>query len=183
MTGMSEQAPARRLIQGSVDIPDADIRHGYQRACDADRNRYIAHLSECFRLGYIPAETFHTRMAAAAEATTQDQLTLFLADLPPLEPVRQKRTLASYRESLGEKTPRRWLHILAGTFALCWAVLLPITIYTWTGYPVVYGTGNWAWEVTQHHAPAVAAMWFCIITGIVGLAADIFFWTSWEWED
>jgi hypothetical protein len=171
-------APDRRVVHGAVDIPDADVLHGRERACDADRDRYIAHLSECFRLGYIPEAAFRARMAAAAEAVARDDLARLLGDLPAFpSPHRHLRAIWA---ALDKGTRRRWMHITAATTALLWAIMAPLVLYTATGYPVIYGSGNWAWEATQHSALALAAMWFFIITGVAGFCANLYWWAKWE---
>jgi len=176
---MSDHFPAaRRTIPGAVDIPDAEILHGRERACDADRDRCIAHLAECFRLGYISEPVFHVRMAAVAEAVARDEFAKLLEDLPALQSPR--RRLREIRASLGRETGRRWVHIIAATAALTWAILGAATVFAATGYPVIYGSGRNAWEATQHSSLALAGMWCFVITGVAGLAADIYWWVRFE---
>jgi hypothetical protein len=168
----------RPVIRGAVEIPGADIRHA-QRACDADRNRYISHLGKCHQLGYIPGDAFTARMEAAAECVTHDQLAGLMSDLPALVPVRAR--LREQVRGLGRtKLGRRWLHIAGIVAALCWAIAIPIAIYTATGTAVIYGHGKWAWEGIAHPAIAITAMWLFIITGVVGLIVDLGWWISWE---
>lgn len=168
----------RRVIQGGVEIPGADILHN-ARACDADRGRYITHLAKCHELGYIPGEVFNARMEAAAECVTQDRLAALMSDLPALVPVKAKikvRLTGLGRTELG----RRWLHIAVIPAALCWAVVIPVLIFAETGYPVIYGAGKNVWEQTQHPGVALAAMFFFIITGVVGLVVNLGWWINYE---
>lgn len=168
----------RRVVRGAAEVPGADVLHG-PRACDSDRNRYIHHLAKCHQLGYIQSGVFTARMEAAAECVTQDQLAALTSDLPAPVPPQAKlrdRIKGLGRTALG----RRWLHICAAAAALCWAVVIPMLIFTETGYAVVYGTGKDAWEQTQHPGLAIAAMFFFIITGAVGLIADLGWWIHYE---
>jgi|HubBroStandDraft_2_1064218.scaffolds.fasta_scaffold98591_4 hypothetical protein len=164
-----------RYVQGAVEIPGANVLSGRDRACDADRNRYIDHLSECHRLGYIPADVFHARMAAAAEAVTVDQLARLIGDLRPLPPPRPP-----LRSRLGRPTARRWLHIIVAAACLCVTFAAPAVIYSLTGYQVTYGSGSQSWTALQHSGPAIAVMWLLAILGITALAADIGWWIRWE---
>jgi hypothetical protein len=161
-----------------VDAPGADILRT-DRACDAERSRYISHLSRCLQAGYIPGEVFTARMEAAAECVTRDQLAALLADLPALtEPTGTLRDRA--REVCRGDAARRWLHIAAAAAAACWAVMIPVLIFSGTGHTVVYGHGTGQWAETQHSGPALAVMFFFVITGVVGLIADIIWWVCWE---
>lgn len=172
--------PARRIIPGALEAPGADIRHS-ERACDADRSRYINYLSQCHQAGYIETGVFTARMEAAAECVTADQLVTLLADLPPMVP-RRARALDRMRGFGRTTLGRRWLHIAGGAGALCWAFIAPVLIYTSTGYLVTYGQGSDVWVQTEHPGPALAMLWFFIITGVAALFADIAWWIHWETE-
>lgn len=103
---------AHRTIQGGIEVPGADILHGRSRAGDADRDRVIRHLSDCHRLGYLPAAAFHARMESAAQAPDLSALERLAADLPAL-PVTRPPLRVRVRRCGGTKTRRRWLHIAA----------------------------------------------------------------------
>jgi Domain of unknown function (DUF1707) len=164
-----------RLIQGGLEIPGAGILANRERACDADRNRYIDHLAESHRLGYIGADAFRARMTAAAEAVTLDELARLLADLRPLPPPRPP-----LRSRLGQPTARRWLHIQAIPAALFTTIAGPVLVYALTGYTVTYGTGHQAAQAVQHSGPAIAAMFLLVFLGLAGLFADVFWWVRRE---
>jgi hypothetical protein len=175
MTLMSLNSPARRVILGVTEAPGADILP-MSRACDADRDKLIAHLSECLRLGYIPQDVFQARMGAAAEAATRDQLAALLGDLPGL-PAPGKRW---WQVEIKSRWPRRWAHLAGAVFALCWMIVAPITIYTATGTPVTYNWQSYYWTQMQHSALALGLVWIFIVTGLGLLATDVIWWLKWE---
>jgi hypothetical protein len=170
--------PARRVIPGSLEVPGAGIQRGL-RACDADRSRYISYLARCHEAGYIDGDVFTARMEAAAECVTRDELEALTSDLLPLAPPRQRARDAV--RGLG-RTPlrRRWLHIAGAAAALCWSFILPVLIFTATGFPVTYRDGRDTWVQIEHPGAALALLWFCIVTGVLALAVDLVWWAYWE---
>ena len=174
---MNDNPPARRIISGIAETPGADILPA-SRACDADRDGLIAHLSECLRLGYISQDVFQARMTTAAEAGTRDHLAALLADLPGL-PGPGKRWWHGLTQSLW---PRRWLHFAGGILTLCWTVVAPVIIYAATSTYSNYKWDGYYWTVAAHSAAATGLVWGFIITGMGLLAADVIWWLKWESE-
>jgi hypothetical protein len=159
------------------EIPGAAFLPGI-RVADRERDRYVEHLAQCHAQGRLPEPAFRARLDAATRAATQGELTRLLTDLPGLPAPR--RRVRDIWAAAAPGTGRRWAHILTAVAAVLWAVVVPLTLYTATGHPVVYGTGEWAWEATQHSGLAVAAMWSFLLTGIAGLAVDVGWWAEWE---
>lgn len=56
---------------------------GNLRVSDADRDRALGELSEAFQAGRITAGEFNQRSELALSASTGEELTVLLADLPP----------------------------------------------------------------------------------------------------
>jgi hypothetical protein len=171
---MSLNPPVRRVITGTAETPGADILPA-SRACDADRDRLIAHLSECLRLGYIHQDVFQVRMAAAAEAKTGDHLVCLLADLPAL-PVPRRR----WHELMQSPWPRRWLHFAGAVFGVCWMVAAPVITYAATVTYLNYKWDGSYWTITVHSPAALGLVWGFVITGLGLLAADVIWWLKWE---
>lgn len=152
----------RRVLRGELDIPNADILYR-KRACDAERDRYVHHLSECMRLGYITDDIFHARMAEALQAVTHDDLQKLLADLPDL-------TIKGMKYGFHPTVlQRRWLHVAGITSGAVWAIVIPMGIYGSTGD-----------QHGQHSGITLAVLAFFIITGIAATIANIAFWIIWE---
>lgn len=85
--------PERRRIQGVAEPEGVNIKPG-KRACDALRERYVEHLTECLGLRYLTEEEFDARRDMALSAVTEDQLQELIYDLPALKEEGSRRIQA-----------------------------------------------------------------------------------------
>lgn len=170
----------RTTVPGAVEVPGAEILTA-PRAGDADRARYIAHLTKCHALGYITPGQFHARMDAAAEAPTRDELAALLADLPPLVPPRNPGRWHAALKRLRRPTHamRLFYHVAAIAGAALWGICGAVALYYSTGTRTMYGHGVNAWVSVTHSGLEVVGIWFFAVTGIVGFIAALGTLLSW----
>jgi DUF1707 SHOCT-like domain len=108
--------PERRHLQGVAEAEGANITPG-MRACDALRDRYVEHLTECLGRRYITEDEFDARRNAALRAVTEDQLRALIWDLPPLQERSTRRTRAE--QWLRDKSNRVAAHLLVIVAGVC----------------------------------------------------------------
>jgi Domain of unknown function (DUF1707) len=61
-----------------------DYPTGHLRVCDDDRDQALRELTEAFQVGRLTADEFDQRCEQALGARTGQDLTVLLADLPPV---------------------------------------------------------------------------------------------------
>jgi hypothetical protein len=108
--------PERRQLRGVAEAEGANITQG-KRACDALRDRYVEHLTECLGRRYITEDEFDTRRNTALSAVTEDQLRELIYDLPALKERSTRRTRTG--QWLRNKSNRVAAHLLVIVAGVC----------------------------------------------------------------
>lgn len=85
-------ALTRKSVEQGTAVPEGVNVTASPRTCTAEREGYIAHLTQCHSLGYMDDDEFAARETAAHAATTKVALRVMAADLPALpDPEQDKK--------------------------------------------------------------------------------------------
>jgi hypothetical protein len=108
--------PERRQLQGVAEADGANITPA-MRACEAERERYVEHLTECLGLRYLTEDEFEARRDAALGAVTVTQLQELIRDLPGPKERSTRRTRTE--QWLRDKSNRVAAHLLVIVAGVC----------------------------------------------------------------
>jgi hypothetical protein len=113
---MTDYLPGRWHLRGVAEPDGANITPG-KRACDALRERYVEHLTECLGRRFLTEEEFDVRRNAALSAVTEEQLQELIYDLPGLTERSTRRTRTE--QWLRDKSHRVAAHLLVIVAGVC----------------------------------------------------------------
>jgi hypothetical protein len=152
------QTPKWEREKQEKQMTDLGITSG-ARAGDADRNKYVDHLSKSVSTGHLTSEEFDVRSSRALTAKTIKDLDALIPDLPSMKSVaKQPSRFAGMTEEWNWPAVG-WLGGIVGS--LCLAVCTPIGI--------ISGENG-----TNHLGPILpAVIALAIIIGVVGFIVSL----------
>lgn len=156
---------SKSIAQGTV-LPEGVNVTTSARTCTAEREGYIAHLTQCHSLGYIDDAEFAAREKAAGLATTAVALRAMTADLPAIaDPEQDKRDAEAKakKEKEANSFRNRWEDDDHFCYAMCALMCLAGVVVAVVPNVIA----------SLMHLPQPALLWIGIPTAISGFALFI----------